>query len=75
MCFKLTNHYFCFILGTTIITNTVFWCYGGLYMIMDITNKPVALRKYKVQPGSNEPLDKGKFTKVLFTACLIKIII
>lgn len=34
---------------------------------MDITNKPVALRKYKVQPGTNEPLDKEKFKKVLFS--------
>lgn len=32
---------------------------------MDLTNRPVALRRYKIQPGTNEPLDKYELAKVI----------
>lgn len=35
-------------------------------MILDITNKPRFLRKFKTQPGFNEPLEKSKLFKVNF---------
>ena len=31
---------------------------------MDVFNKPAFLRRYKVQPGTNEPVDNRKLTKV-----------
>lgn len=35
-----------------------YWLIGGLYLTMDMTLSPTALRKYKVQPQTNEPVDK-----------------
>ena len=50
-------------LGTNILTLGLYWLVGSIYMFMDITNWPRWIRKYKVQPGINEPVDK----KRLFT--------
>uniref|UniRef100_A0A182PE10 Fatty acid hydroxylase domain-containing protein n=1 Tax=Anopheles epiroticus TaxID=199890 RepID=A0A182PE10_9DIPT len=41
----------------TVYTYSFFWLVGGLFVLMDLTNWPKALRKYKNQPGANEPLD------------------
>jgi hypothetical protein len=43
--------------GTSILVVAVYWIFAGVYTIVDITNKPAALRRYKVQPGTNEQLD------------------
>lgn len=47
----------------------IFWYfgYGGLYVLMDLTNKPKFLRKYKVQVGTHEPLDTSKIKQALRT--------
>jgi len=36
-------------------------------MIMDLTNYPKALRKYKIQPGTNEPLSWSRFLELTYT--------
>jgi fatty acid hydroxylase domain-containing protein 2 len=41
----------------------VYWTVGGAYIVMDITNKPSFLRKYKTQPKTHVPLDLKKFLK------------
>ncbi|GAB0090091.1 Fatty acid hydroxylase domain-containing protein [Sergentomyia squamirostris] len=48
-------------------TTLLYWTVGGLYMLMDITNKPAFLRKYKVQPGTNEPVDREKLLQLIKT--------
>ncbi|GAB0100901.1 Fatty acid hydroxylase domain-containing protein [Sergentomyia squamirostris] len=55
------------VIGSTALTIFVYWFFGGLYTIMDLTNKPSVLRKYKIQPGTNEPVDKKKLTEVMMT--------
>jgi len=50
--------------GTTIYTFAVYWIIGAIYTTMDITNKPAALRKYKIQAGTNEPVDPKRLMKV-----------
>lgn len=50
--------------GTTIYTILIYWGFCGFYMFFDFTNRPKFLRKFKVQPGTNEPLDKKLFFKV-----------
>ena len=55
-----------FVYGTTILTFSVYWIFGGIFTFMDLTNKPAFLRKYKIQHGTHEPLDKQKFFKVSF---------
>ena len=42
----------------------MYWIFGGIFTFMDLTNKPAFLRKYKIQPGTHEPLDTQKFFKV-----------
>lgn len=32
---------------------------------MDVTNRPAFLRKYKTQPGTNEPVDKKRLFQVI----------
>ncbi|KAF4523699.1 hypothetical protein B566_EDAN011563 [Ephemera danica] len=51
--------------GTTGLTLVVYWLVGGIYTLLDITNKPAALRRYKIQPGTNEPVDTTRLLKVL----------
>lgn len=53
------------ITGNVIILIVFFFVYGGLFVLMDLTNKPNFMRKYKVQPGTNEPLSLGKIGQAL----------
>lgn len=53
------------IFGTTIYTMAVYWAYGAFFTFMDITNKPKFLRKFKVQPGTNEPVDIKKLISAI----------
>lgn len=63
----ITGHdeYSLWMTGTGIITTFVFWFVGGLYLLMDVYNKPNFMRKYKIQPGTNEPVEKGKLKSAL----------
>lgn len=53
--------------GTTFLTTGVYWIFGGIYTLLDVTNKPVALRRYKIQPGTNEPVDTKRLLRVKLT--------
>uniref|UniRef100_A0A1L8DYC4 Putative c-4 sterol methyl oxidase n=1 Tax=Nyssomyia neivai TaxID=330878 RepID=A0A1L8DYC4_9DIPT len=55
------------VIGTTSLMFLVYWVFGGLYTLMDITNKPAALRRYKIQPGTNEPVDNKRLMQVIST--------
>ncbi|XP_055371413.1 fatty acid hydroxylase domain-containing protein 2-like [Condylostylus longicornis] len=55
------------IYGLVAHTIIVYWVYGALFTYMDITGKPKFLRKYKIQPGTNEPVE----TKKLINAILV----
>jgi methylsterol monooxygenase len=43
----------------------VYWGLGAFYIFLDVTNKPAFLRRYKVQPETNEPVDRSKLKKVI----------
>lgn len=43
---------------------SVYWTFGGIYTFLDVTNKPSFLRRYKIQPGTNEPVDSGRLIQV-----------
>ncbi|XP_055844835.1 fatty acid hydroxylase domain-containing protein 2 [Episyrphus balteatus] len=53
------------VVGTTTFTMFVYWLFGGIYTFLDLTNRPRFLRKYKIQPGTNEPVDRHRLTKVI----------
>ncbi len=52
---------------TFLFTSTVLWSIGSIYCYFDVTNKPNFLRKYKIQPGTNEPVDPKKFRNLIQT--------
>lgn len=52
-------------LGSVVVSYVVYWTVGIFYIIMDVTLRPQAFRKYKIQPGTNEPVDTWKLLKVL----------
>uniref|UniRef100_A0A336LPF1 CSON010392 protein n=1 Tax=Culicoides sonorensis TaxID=179676 RepID=A0A336LPF1_CULSO len=56
---------FLWVWGTSFITIAWYWIFGSFYIFMDLTNKPAFLRKYKTQPGTNEPVDKKKLFQVI----------
>lgn len=45
--------------------NGIYFGVGFLYVLMDITNRPKFLQKYKTQPEAHVPLDKKVFFKAL----------
>merc|ERR1711884_234208 len=53
--------------GSLIVTNAVFWGVGSIYSYFDVTSTPKFLRKYKIQPGTNEPVDSKKFKLLVQT--------
>lgn len=50
--------------GLTALTMLVYWGLGSVYILLDLANWPQFVRKYKVQPGTNEPVDGMKLIKV-----------
>uniref|UniRef100_A0A1Q3G4B5 Putative fatty acid hydroxylase domain-containing protein 2 n=1 Tax=Culex tarsalis TaxID=7177 RepID=A0A1Q3G4B5_CULTA len=53
------------VLSTTIFTVFVYWFFGGIYTMFDLTCKPACIRRYKMQPGTNEPVDRTRLAKVI----------
>ncbi|KAF2881730.1 hypothetical protein ILUMI_24427 [Ignelater luminosus] len=43
----------------------VYWSVGMVFTLLDIFNRPLAIMKYKVQPGMNEPVDTESLLKVI----------
>lgn len=56
-----------YVIGTFLLTNFVYWSVGSVYTYFDLTGTPQFLRKYKIQPGTNEPVDPEKFKNLLKT--------
>lgn len=50
---------------TTVFSFLVYWLFGLIYVFLDVINRPKFLRKYKVQPATNEPIEKQKLFKVI----------
>jgi len=48
------------IYGILIYTMVYYWLFGTIFTFMDITGKPKFLRRLKVQPGTNEPVETKK---------------
>ena len=61
--------------GSLSLMIVVYWVIGGIYTILDITNRPAALRRYKIQPGTNEPVDKRELCKVIAQVLFNQIVV
>jgi fatty acid hydroxylase domain-containing protein 2 len=79
-CFLVSgdNHYNLYVYGTTIYGNLLYWLIGFTFLFFDLTNKPVCIRRYKIQPGTNEPVDRHRLYKVLmqvaFNECIVGLV-
>ncbi|KFB52169.1 AGAP000092-PA-like protein [Anopheles sinensis] len=51
--------------GSYIYTTLVYWSIGLVYTLFDVTGQPGFLRRYKVQPGTNEPVDAARLRAVI----------
>ena len=49
--------------GSLIVSTGFYWISAGLYAIMDFTQMPKFLMKYKIQTDKNVPLDPKRFVK------------
>merc|ERR1711962_315931 len=54
-----------FFYGTMIVQYCMYWGVGIFYIFMDLTLRPDFFRRYKIQPGTNEPVDIWKLLKVI----------
>lgn len=52
-------------LGTSVLVFTVFFGAGSIYVFLDVTNWPKWVRKYKINPGTNEPVDTSRLIQVV----------
>ncbi|XP_058822273.1 fatty acid hydroxylase domain-containing protein 2-like isoform X3 [Topomyia yanbarensis] len=59
-----------YIWGQTLYVHSFFWLMGSLFVLMDITGKPKLIRKYKIQPGTNEPLTWSDLRKIAKTVLI-----
>ncbi|XP_058823018.1 fatty acid hydroxylase domain-containing protein 2-like [Topomyia yanbarensis] len=55
-------------------TYGLFWIIGGMFVFMDVTNKPACMRKYKNQPGTHEPLEWNKLKSLLKTVIINQVV-
>lgn len=49
----------------------VYWILGLAFVPLDLYNWPKWTRKYKVQPGTNEPVDTQRLLSVCFVILLV----
>ncbi|KAK2581745.1 hypothetical protein KPH14_002226 [Odynerus spinipes] len=61
--------------GSMGLTFVVYWIFGGIYTLLDVTNRPAALRRYKIQPGTNEPVDTKELCKVIAQVLFNQIVV
>jgi fatty acid hydroxylase domain-containing protein 2 len=54
-----------YVIWTTIYAAALYWTIGGIFTLMDLTLKPSNLRKFKVQVGTNEPVEINQLLNVI----------
>ncbi|CRK96634.1 CLUMA_CG009913, isoform A, partial [Clunio marinus] len=47
-----------------------FWIVAGIFLVYDLTQWPKYLRRYKIQPNMNNPVDREKLRKVIKAVAL-----
>ncbi|XP_064113004.1 fatty acid hydroxylase domain-containing protein 2-like isoform X1 [Macrobrachium nipponense] len=61
--------------GGTLATYAVYWIAGSVYTFMDVTGIPAFIRQYKVQPGTNEPVETRKLIKCILVVQLNQLVV
>jgi len=63
--YNLADRYILYVYGTFLVTTFFYWLSAAIFMVMDYTQMPSFLMKYKIQPGKNTPPPTSKVLKVL----------
>ncbi|XP_062537234.1 fatty acid hydroxylase domain-containing protein 2-like [Armigeres subalbatus] len=69
------NQHVIWIFGTIVYIATVATIISGSFMFMDVTGFPKRLRKYKLQPGTNDPITWFQMKKLIKTAIINMILV
>ncbi|XP_029439989.1 fatty acid hydroxylase domain-containing protein 2 [Rhinatrema bivittatum] len=75
------HHYFggsewaLFSLGALLIPTLAFWFFNAILMVIDITEKPSFITRYRIQLGKNSPVDSAKLRQVVRTVLFNQIFI
>ena len=56
--------YYLYVYATFLVEYFIYWFVASLYSILDFTQRPKFLHKYKTQPGTNEPPNLKMVVKV-----------
>ncbi|KAL0278419.1 UNVERIFIED_CONTAM: hypothetical protein PYX00_000246 [Menopon gallinae] len=64
-----------FFIGSVVLTTVWYWIIGGMYTFMDVFLKPGRMRKYKIQPGTNDPLQPGRLKQVVGNVIFNQIVV
>ncbi|XP_030066989.1 fatty acid hydroxylase domain-containing protein 2-like isoform X2 [Microcaecilia unicolor] len=70
------HHYFggneweLFFLGAGLIPMLTFWFFSGILMVIDVTEKPSFITRYRIQLGENSPVDSVKLLQTVLIALL-----
>lgn len=57
------------VLGTFVLHMLNYYIVGFLYILLDMTAKPSFIRRYKIQPGENEPLTSEVWLPLSLSPC------
>ncbi|XP_028638345.1 fatty acid hydroxylase domain-containing protein 2 [Grammomys surdaster] len=61
------NEWLLFILGVVLVPALCFWGFNGLLLLVDTTEKPTFISRYRIQRGNNEPVDPVKLRQSIRT--------
>ena len=59
------NDFYLYVVGIVLSIQISFWGVGSIFIYMDLTGRPKWARKYKIQPGKNEPLDMKRLIETV----------
>ncbi|XP_030066990.1 fatty acid hydroxylase domain-containing protein 2 isoform X1 [Microcaecilia unicolor] len=75
------HHYFggnewdLFFLGAEVVPTLTFWFFNGILMVIDMTEKPSFITRYRIQLGKNSPVDSVKLLQATQTVLLNQLFI
>ncbi|CAG0922610.1 unnamed protein product, partial [Notodromas monacha] len=61
--------------GSSLVVFLVYWSLGAIYTFFDYFNVPEWIRKYKIQPGTNEPVERRRLLQVVGQVLVNQIVV
>eukprot|EP00095_Tigriopus_kingsejongensis_P012280 snap_masked-scaffold577_size191314-processed-gene-0.29 protein:Tk12280 transcript:snap_masked-scaffold577_size191314-processed-gene-0.29-mRNA-1 annotation:"AGAP000946-PA" len=61
--------------GSIVLVNGIFFLFGGLFVLMDLTGRPSFVQKYKIQPNARPAWNREKMWTLMRTVLLNQFVI